>query len=393
MLANRMLMCMNKRKIDHSTPVTIVVSAYTTSATARPQILSNGWIVTMVQNGNTSIIFYVSKDNGSTWTLLTTWTISSDAGFSLCSYGNMIYAIAVNTAGTTVPFIKFDVTTVGTTITSSVNIDSAQYSFSTGCSIAISSTGILTAAWCSERNTLANDYNIRSAKSTNGGVTWTMQNGVAGVDQVTSNNTSYTGNITPYVQYDKNNNPIIVVVFSTSTQCSLNCFVWASGWNLHTIFSTTNTYIQSNPIATLQRYGANVGRVWCTWYGTDATDTSQNNIRASYSDDNGVSWSTAQKITNGNLIGMHNPSITSDINGNIYIMFTGATLTIGSRKLIKLLTFNGSTWSSVVDLTNNTTADMDNPSICDNYNNFTKPIAIWKDAQNTRVAFYGVFYV
>ena len=73
-------------------------------------------------------------------------------------------------SGAVLPFIKFDATTVGATITSSINIDSGQTSFGSGCSIGISSTGVLTTAWCSKNSTYPNSNNIRSAKSTDGGI-------------------------------------------------------------------------------------------------------------------------------------------------------------------------------------------------------------------------------
>jgi len=46
----------------------VVSSAYTPNYTARPVILSNGWIVSAVKNSTTSIILYISKDVGVTWT-------------------------------------------------------------------------------------------------------------------------------------------------------------------------------------------------------------------------------------------------------------------------------------------------------------------------------------
>lgn len=379
---------------DRTTPVSVINSAYTTSANARPQVLSNGNIIICVyDSANTKLNFY--KYDGITYNLLTSWTINASAGFSICSYGTKIYAIAVNTAGTTVPFAKFDATTVGSTITSTSNVDSGQTAFN-ACSIATNSTGTaITIVVSSKNSTYANSLNIRSAKSIDGGTTWTKQDGTSGVDQVTNINISGYNFSNPYAIYDKNDKPIIIFAQNTPNWYICNSIWTGTAWsNTPVIYNSDSTsHSQSNPVATLQKYGTNAGRIWVVWVGTDSTDTSKNNIRISYSDDNGLTWSAPVKLTSGNVYSHGFPSITSDLNGNIYVLCQGYSATSATYNNIQQIVYNGTSWGSLTEITSQNSNHMYYPSTCDNYYNFEKPITIWQDNANNRVAFYGKWQV
>lgn len=104
--------------IDKSTPVTVVASAYTTSASARPQRLSNGWMMTCEWNGSDILYFQVDKQDGNGFVQLCYATTSSwDAGFSIISKGTMVYVLGAKVANSANYFTKFDALTV-----SNVNI-------------------------------------------------------------------------------------------------------------------------------------------------------------------------------------------------------------------------------------------------------------------------------
>ncbi|EDK33945.1 phage tail protein [Clostridium kluyveri] len=380
----------NSVTYDRATPVSVVNSGYTTSATARPQVLSNGWIVTCeFDSTGGNLYFKVSKDNGASFqALCSVLSISTTTYFAMCSYGTNIYVIFTNS--TNVFKVIFDVTTV-TNASQNINSIDSQTSIGAGCSIAVSSTGTLTAAWCSKNSNYSNTNNIRSAKSIDGGITWTKQDGTSGVDQVTVRGATTLGYVNPYVQYDKNNSPIIFSSYDCSAYKILAQIYNGSSWSEKTAYTAESTsYTQAHPTATLQKYGTNAGRIWVVWHGLDNTDTSVFNIYLSYSDDNGISWSSKQKLTSGNSYEQAYPSITSDINGYVYILWHGVNSAVStSYKQIKQIIWNGSSWSSLISVTSVTTNQCLYPSTCDNYNNFTNPITIWQDSQNTRVAFYG----
>ena len=379
---------------DRTTPVSVVNSAYVTSATARPQVLSNGWIVTCIYDStNGKFYFYVSKDNGITWQQLC-WIVSSGTStfnFSICSYGTEVYIFttyATNTAGS---FYKFDAITVTNTQITGIAVDSSQTSFGSGCSIAVSSTGVLTAAWCSKNATYPNSFNIRSVKSIDGGITWTKQNGTSGVDQVTADNTVGRDSTEPYVQYDKNDIPNIFISLNNNGTYYISRWYWTgTSWNSAPggVVYNGGNYIQSNPTATLQKYGTNAGRIWVTWCGLDI-DTEFYGIKISYSDDNGSTWSTMQKFASEDTYPQTSPSITSNINGYVYVVWAGSTPPNEQYGNIREVIWNGISWSSVTEITLQNINSMHYPSVCDNYYNFINPIIIWQDGENTRVAFYG----
>lgn len=272
MLANRMMMCMNKRKIDHSTPVTVVNSAYTTSATARPQHLSNGWIVTAEMDASRRDIYlHVSEDNGVTWNQLC-WVAQSDTHtcfFALTSYGTKVYLLKQCGYSTATYLAVYP---IETTTQTNINIISmshqvvpnASFTDGSGCSIAVSSTGELTVACSDKTPTYSSSFNIRSAKSIDGGVTWTKQDGAAGVDQLYVFNTSGNDSTNPYVQYDKNNKPILFFQQSSNGYYEIYCFTFnGTSWSTPTIIVDVHSYSQYNPIATLSKDNT----IHCTWYG------------------------------------------------------------------------------------------------------------------------------
>jgi hypothetical protein len=172
---------------DVTTPTQVVGSAYDISGTGGRKItmLSNGWIVASAYNG-TVINFYVSKNNGATFTYLCYLTAAVN-NHAICSNGTTVYVLTINTADAQNYFSKFDATTV-----TDINIytgfgkmvDTAQTSFGSGCSLVCDpTTGYLYAAWCSKNATYPNSFNLRHAMSTDGGLTWKKVDGTAGIDQ------------------------------------------------------------------------------------------------------------------------------------------------------------------------------------------------------------------
>lgn len=391
--------------VDYTTPIHAVNVSKAPYGTARPQVLSNGWIViatAALALGTQCIYFYISKDNGATWSLLCSNSSYFSAGgttpfFAMVSYGTTIYAIVHAWAATFNCIIKFDVTKIipGNPIGYNI-IDSNQSGgFGSGCSLAVSSTGVLTAVWCSKNSSWPDTFNLRSAKSVDGGMTWTRQDGTtaSGIDQITLNNaaTAYD-TVNPYILYDKTNKPVIIAQYypgSTSAGSIIVNFTWdGSAWTRHTIYNTG--LIQLVPNATLQKYGPNSGRIWTTWYGYNGVDSGVYNIQVSYSDDNGVTWSTPQKITSGADVSKDAPSITSDMSGNIYVLFYGEVGT-NTYNNIRQLKYDGNSWGSIIEVTSQSTDHLMSPATCDNFHDFTEPITIWRNNQLTIVGLYGAF--
>jgi len=128
-------------------PTVIVASAYDTSGNGGRKIvrLSNNWIVTVADNTSTNNqYFYVSKDNGQTWSQLCWFLEGTSAGtYAIASSGTTVYFMSGNNTNIIV-FASFDATTVtNTQQTFPRGIDSSQTAIGTGMSLIIDSTGKL----------------------------------------------------------------------------------------------------------------------------------------------------------------------------------------------------------------------------------------------------------
>lgn len=301
----------------------VVANAYDTSGNGgRKEVtLSNGWIIAAVWD-SVSLWFriYKSTDSGSTWSQICYQNNAIAVNnFAITSSGTKVYFI--NSNGTGMFSCPFDATTVANTDLAEHNFDS-QTSIGQGCSIVVAPNGTLTAAWCSKNTNIPNSFNIRSATSTDGGVTWTKQNGTAGVDQISGDNTAGTDSINPCVVVNGSNNPsIFYQTLAASTQYFITCIRWTgSTWSPNTIASVVN-YAQSNPTGIIKQYGSNIGRIWGLWDGLDATDTTKRNIHAAYSDDGGVTFSSQFKLTSGNTIDRQKPTLSESAFGDIYVFY------------------------------------------------------------------------
>lgn len=354
--------------IDHSDPVTVVNSAYTTSVSARPQRLSNGWLVACA-NDNTGyyINFYKSIDNGATWTYLCRIVLANLAsGFAIASYGTIIHCLF--TQNTTINYKSFDATTVSGNLSTGIAIDT-QTSYGSGCSITANPTnGHLTAAWSSKNSSYPNSFNIRSAKSTDGGATWTKQDGSAGTGQITADNTSGHDTQYPNTIIMSNGNPAILAQRKTNANYIM-CYRWTgSVWSSEFVYDGT-TYTQSIPSAVV----APNGRIGAAWQGYGATHTSTYHIFFKPSLDNGATWGTLVDVAVG-----QNASLTVDENNNFYVQYDRGG-TVYQKK-----STDGVTWGAETEIGTGT-----NASACSNYDKFTQPLSIWKGASS--VLFAGVF--
>jgi hypothetical protein len=373
-------------------PTVVVASAYDTSGNGGRKIvrLSNGWIVATAQctSSPQQINFYVSKDNGQTWSQLCYISMYADAGWAIASSGTVVYALAAFTTGSVVNFYSFDATTVTNTAQSyKSRPESGQTSFGSGVSLAVDGTGAIHSVWCSKNSTYPNSFNIRYSKSTDGGNTW------ATPTQVTMSNSSGNGWSNPCIVVTPSGVPVIIASYQNAGGNSSNiiCYVWnGSNFTSKTVYTTTNlSYTQSNPCAAVDSNDV----IHVVWHGKDATDSTYNNIRYAKSSDGGATWSSASKLTSGNTYDQQNPSITIDPNNKIRVFFQGRAS--GSYDQIRKIESadGGATWSSIADLTSNTTGHAQNPQTLWSKFNMNSSDAvryIWQDNQANAVKYDSI---
>jgi hypothetical protein len=370
-----------------NTAVSVVAAAYDTSGGNGDKLTetANGWLIAIEVNG-TTIQVQSSPDNGTTWAALCTIT-GAQVGAAIAWNGANNVTIFWNS--TTVVYSNtFDVTTVTNTDQNAnkVTVDT-QTSIVNAISIKTGSDGMPQAVWASKNATYPNSNNIRYSKATTTAVTaW------ATPTQITTNNTAGTDVTSPCIVVTSDNYPHIVAWTSPTTAYAIKAWNWnGTTWTGTAGVSiyAGGTFGQTNPCVSV----APSGRIWCVWSGLDATDTTATNIRVSYSDDLGLTWSAMLKLTSGNVDSQGQPVITADRNNNSYVLCQGRDTAISAtRYQIRRIIYNGSTWGSVVSLTSNLTQDATNPSSIENNTldfSLLTPPTIYKDAQAVAVKFSG----
>jgi hypothetical protein len=384
-----------------NTAVNVIGSALDTNGNGGRKIvfLSNGWWVaaafSLVAVGTApanSVVFYKSINGGITWTQLCWQNISSTTNFAICSYGTMVYGICTNTSPSLFAFF-YDATTVANTDVSETLIENVT-SLGSGVSICADSNGTLHAAWSCKITNFPNSFNIRYGKSTNGGMTWTKQDGTTGFDQITQDNSaSITGAQNPCIVVSKLNFPVINWDYTFTSNAYSIGISYSNGTTFSAavpLYNAGNTYDQHNPCTAV----APNGRIWCVWHGYDATDTAVFNIRYSYSDDGGATWLSAVKLTNGNVYSLAYPTISIDKYNNVYLLWQGQDAASSGWQNIFRNIWTGSAFTGVTKLTTNTTASNGAAASIDNNTmdfGLLTPPTIYKDNQAVAVKFSGTY--
>jgi hypothetical protein len=359
-------------------PTVVVNAAYDTSGNGGRKIveLANGWVVCVVYDSSTYYLyFYKSADVGNTWGQL----CYIDGGgaindFAIAKAGNIVHWML--TQGSVCLGKYFDATTVTNTdqAIGYKYIDSGQ--ITTGnCSLIVDSNGDPYAAWSSKNATYPNSDNIRYNKSTDGGANW------AAVTQISMfNNGSYNAK-NPCIAINGSGNPVIACAASnTGGAYAIVSYVYTDSWSVANQICYINGYDQNYPSAKAD----STGMVHVVWHGVDATDAEKTNIRYSKAADGGATWSAAIKLTTGNSYDQQYPSIAVDDNNKLYVFFQGRTP--GIYYQIRKITYDGSAWGSIVDITAQTSANATSPAA------MAAEVGdiigyIWMDAEDSDVKF------
>jgi len=379
--------------IDRTTPVQVVGSAYTTSASGRPIRLDSGRLISVMVDTvpNPDVIYWeYSDDNGTTWNQLCFANNAyADGKPSMVTDGVNVHTLVLDGTSNIRPYVfnfNGDTQTNIDILSTRVFVSPTESSMGE-CSVTIAPNGDLHASWSSKNATYPNSFNIRYSKSTDGGVTWDAPT------QVTTINTGINF-LTPSIVFT-NSNPYIVCRFDQASVENISILTTAftthdsysgsmdASWGDSLIYSG-GAYIQSNPSADV----LSDGTIIVAWHGQDAVDNPQDNIRFSQSSDNGVTWSAMEKITSGSSFYKRYPSITRDENDKIYIMFGKNDAVIAYD--LTLIEGNSGSWGVEQPLTNRSGSGNVRASTVNNYRSFTKPLTIFQgDNTENDVKFYG----
>lgn len=369
--------------------------------------LSNGWFV-VVSQGTDNYYFQVDKQDGNGFVPLcyiNNANIDTNE-IAITSFGTSIYAIH-GYSSTSVYAYSFDATTIpnmniweNATYGKSQLIESNQTQLPKAGNMAIVVNGDgteLHACWSSKNSTYPNSLNIRYAKGTinaDGNVVWGT------VEFRTAANSTGTNQIQPTIAVNNEGNPVIVYMDTGSSWHIVKCTYFnGSTWTQQRVVYNGSNFSQSYPSMVSVPSTVNGlpnGRIWATWTGLDSVDTSKNNIRVSYSDDLGYTWSTPYKITSGNSYYQNLPSITADKNNNVFVVWAGrGNGSSDSVYNIRSSKFDGTNWSEPKQITNATevSTECSYPStLVDLTMNISEPIFVYTQS-NTKVGMYGEWYV
>ncbi len=361
--------------IDRTTPVQVTANAYTTTASARPVRMDNGWLKSFTQNG---LVVYVStsKDNGATWSATSTMAGGVTGGYSVVSLGSTYALLYTSTSVMAVEIRDVDDVIVGTPV---YNVDSAQTELG-GCSITIAPNGDLHATWSSKNASYPNSFNTRYSKSSDGGGTWDAPTQISAL-----NNTGFDKKA-PVIVINSSGNPVIIDVLQGTGAYTVNASYFnGTVWVKDVVIDNPATYIADRPSADV----LSDGTIIVSWNGRSAGNPSYTDIYFSQSTDaTGASWSTAEKLTPGGNYDMLESSITRDSNDEIFIMFRGKSIAYPAFGNIYLVQGISGAFGTQQAITTSTTAHSFFPATANNYRNFDKPFTIWT-GYLVDVKFYG----
>jgi len=332
------------------------LSDYLTNNSQKVVKLSNDWLIySLYSNTNNRVNFYCSKNSGISWDLLCYLNISGSVSSSVCSLNNKVYFFATIPTSTTATVWKFDASTItqGSDISSSaVVVDAAQTTFGAGCSITSDSLGNLYAAWCSKGSSSPYSYGIRYSKSTDGGVTWQAPTTIittngAGYDytnpSILIKSNGYPAVAFEYTQYDSNNGGYYHYIYVYSFN--------GSSWNsTSSLFSSGRFGGNFNMKPTVIMDKNNV--IHLVWQSKDTTDYSYLNLWYSKSADGGSTWSTATKLTSGNLYDQNSPVLTFDESNKVTLLWTAKDASNTQTPVLKQMSYTG-TWGPAANVLNN----------------------------------------
>lgn len=380
---------------------TVVNQAYLTSASARPQLISDGSIIEAVFEVGYGIRFYKTSATGvSTYLGYKAFASGTTPYWTIAVKGDYLHFFVSHATYTQVIHWSAKVSElnggeIGSLPSFRQTIPETGQTAFNGIDCEISGDYIYL-SHASKNATYANSFNIRYAKgtiATDGSVAW------GAVEQWTTFNLSSEFNQNPSIVLDKNGKPI---VFVETYSGSIRYIIAINAGNTTSSGFTKNfvivysgaSYAQSSPSAIFIPQSINGlanGRIWVAWHGRDATDTTVDNIRVSYSDDGGVTWSAMDKRTSGNAYSRSNVSLTANKINEIFIAYQDASFTTGAFFDIATMKNTNNVWGSATRKTQGGASSQFPSTLFDPTFNFSEPLFIYKN--NAKVGFYGTWTV
>jgi len=234
----------------------------------------------------------------------------------------------------------------GNTWSSPINITNGSYN-QLDQKIAIDSSNNLHIVWRGESSTSPNYTQIRYAKSTDGGNTWSSP--------VNITSESYN-QLDPKIAIDSSNNLHIVWGGPSSESPNYSQIRYAKSTDGGNTWSspvniTTESYSHYEPIIAID----SSNNLHIVWEELTSEYPNHYQIRYAKSTDGGNTWSSPVNITNESL-DQYDPIIAIDSSNNLHIVWIGPSSASPNYYYFQIRyaksTDGGNTWSSPIDITN-----------------------------------------
>lgn len=364
-----------ENNIDKSTVVSGPTYLTSLNCGRKLMILDNGTLVCAIKT-DSSFYLYKSNDNGENWNQLYYFGEKTNVrDVCIATNGLYIYAICCYN-NSSVCFLHL-------TDDGQISCDTIIQSLQTGvdsCSLVVNPEGTeLHACWVS-KNKQYGILNIQYCKGVIGEnemVTW------GNIEQVTALN-----RICQHSTIVLNSIGQVMIIYSLSGSAIIAAIKINSTWKEFTISNTDLNYQYDPSVIFVPKSvnGLENGRIWVSWHSRDPADTNKTNIRVSYSDNNGYTWSSREKLTSGNENNQKTTSITANKNNDIFITWF---CEVGSNMEIKQIKWDG-TWGDIEVVKSLNKQALYPSSLFDNRFKipFTKPLFVYT-VSNTSIDFTG----
>ena len=350
--------------VENNVDDSVVISgSYSTQGNAGRKLirLNNGTLFCVVRSSS-DLCLYKSTDDGNTWIKI--WNPSYTSVQDVCieTDGKYVFGLICKNSSTVTGFSANEKSAF-----QAPDIIQSQTALDT-CSLAINEEGTeLHACWASKNSTYPNSFNIQYCKGVigeGGTVTWgnveqvtklNISNKIGGAQPaivlddetplifIQSHHYKYNNNF-GYVNMEEN-----ILALKRDISLTIDNTYFAEGWSASVVIA--NGYSNYSPSAIYvppSITGTVNGRIWVAWHGYDSTDTTRYNIRVSYSDDNGLTWSSAEKLTSGNTYYQEFPSITANKNNEVYILWGGTQS--GTNFMIRQIKWSNGSWGEIENI-------------------------------------------
>lgn len=364
---------------------------------SRPIILSNGWIVVgVLDNGSARLNIMVSKDKGATFQLLAYLTsVRNSYPFAIVNKGTDIFLFWSTTGSYAVYMIGIDALTVtlGANVTTNqIHVANTNTNDARGIS-AVIENDVLHLVFSQISTSFTSSANICYRKGTISGLTinWTIS-----VTHLTGSNTSNVHNQYPEIITLGNGKLLVVYNYISTNPYQIRALQfdgtnWTTFGNHITIYDSANANVtQWIPTVTYvspETSGLSQGRVWVSWHGRDAVESTRHNIRVSYSDNLGLNWSNMEKltVTGADNYDRERPSITVTKTNEILILYFKYASGVTNKDICMLKWKNGSWSAETIVKTYATSNTSLNPSTIYNPNfNMSLPLFAYREIDTIR---------